>query len=375
MDEIRLVDLQAQYKALKSEIDRAIYSVIDSAAFVGGRYVREFEKLFRDYLGVRNCIGTGNGTDSLEIILDALSMHPRGNFDVMHCDVIVPALTFAATVEAVLRLGYDPIFCDMDIRTRNVSVDSILNSTTKDTGAVIAVHLYGEPCNMDGIFEVCRDNGTVVIEDCAQAHGASIRGRKVGTFGTASAFSFYPGKNLGAYGDAGAIVTDDDELACTCARLGNHGRLGKFDHELVGRNSRLDGIQAAILSAKLGALEKAVERRNRIAEMYIAALQDLPIGLPTIPVNAVHAWHLFVIEVEIDKRDSFIRHMKRESIQTGIHYPLPLNRMPTYRYLGQENDCPNALWIAERAVSIPVHEYLTDGQVEYIIETIRGFYG
>jgi dTDP-4-amino-4,6-dideoxygalactose transaminase len=362
---IRFLDLHKQYLSIKGEMDAAIEGVISKAAFIGGEYVARFEQEFAAYLKVKHCVGVANGTDAIEIALEALNL-PAGS------DVLVPANSFIASSEAVTRSGHHVVFCDCDPATYTISPDSIRRRITKNTRAVIAVHLYGQPCDMDLVMDISREFGLKVIEDCAQAHGAEFKGRRVGGIGHIGTFSFYPGKNLGGYGDAGAIVTNDEALALKCRMIANHGRIAKYDHEFEGRNSRLDGLQAAILSIKLKHLEGWLERRIEIANIYHNSLLDHPgVILPYVASNVRHVYHLFVIRSA--RRDELKDHLKKSGIETGIHYPVALPLLSAYKYLVQNNETSVACSQAENLLSIPIGEHLDNADVEEVINAIHSF--
>ncbi|MDD5170688.1 MAG: DegT/DnrJ/EryC1/StrS family aminotransferase, partial [Syntrophales bacterium] len=288
---VPFVDLVAQYKTIKEEVDQAIQDVIQDAAFIGGKYVKQFEDAFAAYCRTKYCIGVGNGTDALFIALSALGV---GQGD----EVITVANSFIATPEAITLAGARVVFVDCNEGTYNIDVEKITAAITPRTKAIIPVHLYGNPADMEGIRQIADGHGLFIVEDAAQAHGAEIDGRRTGTFGHAACFSFFPGKNLGAYGDGGAIVTNDDSLAVKCRMIANHGRVQKYDHEFEGMNSRLDGMQAAILSVKLGYLEGWTENRRRNAALYRSLLQDADVGLPLDRSHVRHVYHLFVVRVK-----------------------------------------------------------------------------
>ena len=265
---IKFLDLNKQYLSIKKDIDSAIESVISDSSFIGGKYVSQFEENFSSYHNSKYCIGVGNGTDALEIAIEALDL-PKDS------EIIVPGNSFIASAEAVIRSGYNIVFCDVDSDDYTISINDLKRKITHNTSAVIAVHIYGHPCNMDLLLNISRQNNIKIIEDCAQAHGAKYKEKKVGSIGDVGCFSFYPGKNLGAYGDGGAIVTNDESLATKCRMIANHGRIKKYDHEFAGRNSRLDGIQAAILNVKLNHLDAWTENRIEIANFYIERLKEV----------------------------------------------------------------------------------------------------
>ena len=364
-NEIKFLDLKKQYLEIKTEIDKAMFDVIENTAFVGGKFVSEFEKNFSKYLDIKHTIGVGNGTDALEVALWALDL-PKGS------EVIVPANTFIATAEAVSRNGLKIRFVDCN-KFYQINTKSIEENITPQTSAIIAVHLYGHPANMKKILEIAKKHNLKVIEDSAQAHGAMINNQKVGTFGDIATFSFYPGKNLGAYGDGGAVVTNSDELAKKIKKYVNHGRSEKYFHEFEGRNTRLDGIQAAVLNVKLKYLEKWLEKRNKVAKRYLNEIKNPLIKLPQVVENVYHAWHLFVVQVE--NRKQFIDYMKNKNIQTGIHYPMALPKLKAYEYLHQ--DCSNFKACKEDKflVSIPIGEHLEKEEVNYVIEAVNNYKG
>jgi len=371
-NEIKFLDLKKQYLEIKDEIDKAIFEVIENSAFVGGKFVEEFEKNFANYLGIKHAIGVGNGTDALEVALWALDL-PKGS------EVIVPANTFIATSEAVSRNGLKVRFVDCN-KYYQINTKSIEEHINKNTSAIIAVHLYGHPANMKKILEIAKKYNLKVIEDSAQAHGAGIKWKmengkwkmkNVGTFGDVATFSFYPGKNLGAYGDGGAVVTNNDELATKIRKYINHGRSEKYSHEFEGRNTRLDGIQAAILNVKLKYLDKWLKKRNEIAKRYLNEIKNPLIKLPNVIDNIYHAWHLFVIQVK--NRDKFIEYMKNKGIQTGIHYPIALPKLKAYEYLNQNCSNFKACREDKYLVSIPIGEHLKKDEIDYIIETINAY--
>ena len=361
---IKFLDLHKQYIEIKTEIDSAIANVVDSTDFIGGSFAKAFENDFKQYVGANHCIGVGNGTDALEIALEALDL-PIGS------EVIVPANSFIASSEAVSRCGLKVRFCACDPRTYTLDIGALRACVSPASSAIIAVHLYGHPCDMAPIGEVAKEYGLRIIEDCAQAHGAEYRGVKVGTLGDAGCFSFYPGKNLGAYGDAGGIVTSDNALAERMRMIANHGRKEKYDHQLEGRNSRLDGLQAAILSVKLKHLDAWTNRRISVAKMYLARLADLPdVTLPDVAPWARHVFHLFVIRTS--RRDDLQRYLQKEGIQTGVHYPLALPGLAAYRHLGQTTVSDS---INEELLSLPIGDQLTPEDAQAVIATIQEFFG
>ena len=360
---IPLVDLKAQYASIKPEIDRAIQRVLDETDFIGGSAVREFETAFASYCGTRTVVGLANGTDALQLALLACSI---GIGD----EVITAVNTFIATSEAISATGARPVFVDNDPHTYAIDVRKIEEKITPRTKAIIPVHLYGQPADMDAVNEIAARRGLVVVEDAAQAHGARYKVKTVGNLGRLACFSFYPGKNLGAYGDAGAIATNDEELANKIRKLANHGRLKKYEHEMEGYNSRLDTLQAAILLVKLRHLKEWTEKRQRIASRYTQLLSAAKeIVTPTKNPDATHVFHLYVVRVQ--QRERIQQVLKDAGISTGIHYPIPLHQQPAYRHLGlPTGSYPVAERYAGELLSLPMYPELTDEQVGFISATL-----
>lgn len=359
---IPFVDLQAQYVSIKKEVDEAIQNCLDTSTFIGGSVVQQFESDFAAYIGVDHCIGCGNGTDALEISLKALGI---GEGD----EVIVPACSWIATSEAVSSVGARPVFVDILPDYYTIDPDKILKCINARTKAIIPVHLYGLPAEMDEIMAIAAKYGLRVIEDCAQAHGAVYKGKKVGTFGDAAAFSFFPGKNLGAYGDAGAALTSHKALGKRISMIGNHGQLKKHNHELEGRNSRLDSIHAAVLAVKLRYLDKWNNSRIKAASRYQELLQIPDLVRPSKPDYSKHVFHIYAIRT--DKRDELRNALSRNGISTGIHYPEPLPFVKAYAQYGYtEEDFPVANEYKSKILSLPIYPELQNDQVEYICKTI-----
>ena len=362
---IKFLDLKSQYDSLQPEIDNAIKSVINDSAFIGGKYVDDFERQFANYCNSSYCIGVGNGTDALEIAIEALDL-PKGS------EIIVPANSFIASSEAVTRTGHKVVFADIDQNSYIIDPLHVQKLITKKTAAIIAVHLYGHPCHMDELLKIAKINKLKIIEDCAQSHGAEYKGKRVGSIGDIAAFSFYPGKNLGAYGDAGAITTNDKDLAKTSRMIANHGRIDKYDHEFEGRNSRLDGLQAAILSVKLNKIDSWTDTRIRLAELYISNLQHIAeLSLPLRQIWAKQVYHLFVIRVP--ERKPFIKYLNERGIQTGIHYPKSLPNMEAYQYLKMDMNL-KACTIDKDLVSLPIGEHMTLEDVTTVSSCIKDFF-
>lgn len=363
---VKFLDLHSQYLSIREEIDGAISGVIANSSFIGGDTVRVFEEEFANYCNARFCLGVGNGTDALEIAIEALEL-PKGS------EVLVPANSFIASSEAVSRCGHKVVFVDNDPASYIISVDDVLKKITEKTKALIAVHLYGHPCEMNRLADICKDKGIYIIEDCAQAHGAEFEGKRVGGIGDISAFSFYPGKNLGAYGDGGAIVTNNEALALKCRQIANHGRIAKYDHAFEGRNSRLDGLQAAVLSVKLKHLNAWTEKRISIADRYLQGLAGIPqLILPVRQAWAKQVYHLFVIRSE--HRDALKAFLDRAGIETGIHYPKALPKLQAYAYLEQVDSSASYYSQDSTLLSLPIGEHLSFEQIDSVINAVKEFF-
>lgn len=365
---IPFVDLKLQYLNMKSEIDKAISDVIAETAFVGGannKFVSKFENEFASFLNIDHVISCANGTDSLEILLEAYGIKAGD-------EVIVPALTWISTSEAVGRIGARPIFVDVCEDTLLMDIALIESKITKATKAIIPVHLYGNAVNMEEVMRIANKHDLIVIEDCAQSHGATYNGKLTGTFGHASSFSFYPGKNLGAYGDAGAIATHDNDIAITCRMIANHGQKKKHDHQMEGRNSRMDGLHAAILSVKLKHLNKWNELRNKASDAYKSLIDINKCDLPITNAKAYHVFHLFVIRSE--SRDALKEHLDKSGIETAIHYPTALPFLKAYSHFGyKESDFPVSFKQTQKILSIPMFPELTQEQIEYVSDHLNKF--
>jgi dTDP-4-amino-4,6-dideoxygalactose transaminase len=362
---VPFADLTAQYQAHKQEFDAALAAVIARNAFIGGEFVREFEKAYADKYGVGHCISCANGTDAIYIVLRMLGI---GAGD----EVITTAASWISTSETISQAGATPVFVDVDDYFL-LDVDQVEQRITPRTRAVIAVHLYGQAAPMDRLEKLCRARGLKLIEDCAQSHFAEWQGRRVGTIGDAATFSFYPGKNLGAWGDAGAIVTNDADLARKCRLYANHGALVKHQHEIEGINSRLDGLQAALLTAKLKHIDAWTAGRRRAAEAYGRALAGIPgIEIPRVRAGATHVWHLYVIRAQ--RRDELKAFLAKRDIETAVHYPTALPLLPAYGYLGyQASQVPRAAANQGTILSLPMFPEMTDEMIEYVARSIREF--
>ncbi|CAN5425034.1 DegT/DnrJ/EryC1/StrS family aminotransferase [soil metagenome] len=360
---VPFVDLKAQYLSIKPELDAAIAGVVSETAFVSGRYAAAFEASFAEYISAEHCVAVANGTDALEIALSAIGV---GQGD----EVIVPANTFFATAEAVANVGAKVVFVDCEPNFYNIDVEKIEEKITPRTRAIIPVHLYGLPAEMDLVMAIAKKHGLKVLEDCAQSHGANFKGQRTGTFGDIASYSFYPGKNLGAYGDAGAIVTNDADAAARARLIANHGQIAKYRHTLVGRNSRMDGIQAAVLSVKLEHLDSWLEARCRNAALYNELLAGAGIPLPTAPEYSRHTYHLYVIRMK--DRDAVAAKLNEAGIDTGLHYPTALPFLEVYANDGYKpSDFPVAHSQMSELLSLPMYAELTSEQIEYVCTTLQ----
>jgi dTDP-4-amino-4,6-dideoxygalactose transaminase len=364
---IPLVDLKAQYASIKADIDAAMARVIGNTSFIMGKEVKDFEAAFADTMQVKHAIGISSGTDAIFLALAVLGVGPGD-------EVITSPHTFIASAEPIVHLGATPIFVDIDPTTYNLNPALLEAAITPKTKAILPVHLYGQPSDMEPILDIANKHGIPVIEDAAQAHGAEYRGKRIGNWGVMACFSFYPGKNLGAYGDAGAIITNDDALAKKLSMLRNHGRTGKYEHEFIGYGDRLDALQAAILGAKLPHLEGWNEARRQHADYYNQALAGLNgVTLPGELKNVRHVYHLYVIRMA-GSRDNLIEHLKQAGIEAGIHYPIPLHLQPAMAFLGHKaGDFPETEKAASSIVSLPMYPELEIGQLNTIVEEISEF--
>lgn len=360
MTNVPFLDLPAMTAEIRPAVDRAFAGILDSGAFIGGQAVADFEAAFATYCQRQHAIGVGNGTDALQLVLMALGIG-RGD------EVIVPANTFVATAEAVALVGATPVFVDVDPDTLLVTPDLVVESLTHRTAAVLAVSLYGQTPDLVGLERLCRARGIALVEDAAQSQGATWGGRRSGSFGTAACFSFYPGKNLGAAGDAGAVVTDDAELADRIRSLANHGRTTHHQHEIVGLNSRLDALQAVFLSAKLERLDDWNAARRRHAARYRAGLASTAaVPVATAP-QATPVVHLQVVQV--DGRDELREDLAQLGIQTGIHYPVPCHLTPAFAAWATR-PLPVAERAAQRILSLPMFPHLATEQVDRVVEAV-----
>ena len=350
---------------LDKDLRDAFERVYTRSWYIEGVEDENFEKAFAQYCDRKYCVGVGNGLDALMLALKALGVR-EGD------EVIVPSNTYIATALAVTYVGAKPVFVQPDIKTFNIDSDRIEAAITGKTKAIMPVHLYGQACDMDPIMEIAQKYSLYVVEDCAQAHGATYKGKKVGSFGDAAGFSFYPGKNLGALGDAGAVVTNNKEIADKVRALGNYGSDYKYHHIYLGNNSRLDEMQAAFLSAKLPHLDKINAERRRIANRYLNDIKNTQIVLPYIPEYASPVWHIFGIRCK--RRTELETFLNERGIGTNKHYPIPMHLQECYKDLGFKNgDFPIAEEISATELSIPMYYGMTDQEIQYVIDSINEF--
>ncbi len=382
MKQIPLVDLRAQYEEVKDEMHCLWEEILDSMYLYLGKNVQEFEKEFASYNNVRHCIGVGSGTEALLFTLKAVGV---GEND----EVIVPSHTFFATIEAVIHAGAYPIMLDIDSESYTLSVENTRKyieknckkekeglkdkKTGKSLKAILPVHIYGHPADMDGFRKIAENYGLFLIEDAAQAHGAKYKSKRVGTLGDLAAFSFYFSKNLGAFGEGGGVTTDGDEYDRIVRRLREHGQNGKYSHELVGFNSRLDELQAAVLRCKLKLLDDWNRKRRRIAHFYNESLKNLPVVTPEEAKDVFHVYHLYVIRSK--QRDKLLDHLKRNGIGCGMHYPVPIHLQKAMKGNGYEKgDLPVTEKMAGEILSLPMYPHLTEEDAGIVVETIKSFY-
>jgi dTDP-4-amino-4,6-dideoxygalactose transaminase len=361
--QIPLVDLKAQYLAIRPEIDAAIQRVLDNCSFVLGREVASFERAFADYVGAKGAVGVASGTAALHLGLLACGV---GLGD----EVITTAHTFIATAEAISHTGARPVFVDVDPQTYNIDPEKVEEAITPRTKAVLPVHLYGHPADMESLLSIARRHNLWLIEDAAQAHGAEYKGRRCGSMGHLACFSFYPGKNLGAYGDAGAVTGNDEALVARVRKLRDHGRTKKYEHEEIGYGERLDTLQAVILMAKLLYLEAWTEARRAHARLYNELLADYKVITPYESPEVRHVYHLYVTRTE--HRDEILHHLNSRGIGVGMHYPIPVHRQPAYASKGYGAvSLPNTERISGEIISLPMYPELTEEQIAYVVETLK----
>ena len=365
---IPFADIKKQYHSIKNEIDNSIDEVLNDTAFIRGKYVERFEKTFAEMYGVNNCIGVGNGTDAIYLALKALNI---GQGD----EVITVCNSWISTSEVITQTGAKVKFIDIENENYNIDVNQIEDAINNNTKAIIPVHLYGQPVkNFDKLISIAKKHSLFVIEDCAQAIFAKYKNQYVGTFGDIATISFYPGKNLGAFGDAGAVITNNNDLAKKIKMLANHGQIVKHSHVYEGINSRMDGIQGNVLYTKLKHIFSWTSRRQEIAQIYNSLLSDIePIKTPSIDQNSSHVFHLYVILAS--NRDKLKDYLMGNNIGTALHYPTILPLLECYNYLGHtESDFPIGFENSKKILSLPMFPELSNDEVEYVCDLIRDFY-
>lgn len=356
-------DLKSQYDSIKNEIDEALQAVKDNTDFILGEAVERFEENFASYCGSDHCVGVSSGTSALRLVYEAYGLE-EGD------EVITTPFTFIATVEPLVHMGVEPVFSDIDLETYNLNPADLEEKITPNTKAIVAVHLYGQPSGIDELRSIADRHDLPLIEDAAQAHGARWKGNRAGSLGDVATFSFYPGKNLGAFGDAGGITTDDEGLAERIRGLRDHGRSDKYAHAVPGFNHRMDGFQGAVLDVKLKHLDDWNEIRRSNARYYNEALEDLPVTTPTVVEGAEHVFHQYAVRV--DHRDNVQDFLLERDIGAGVHYPKPLHRQPSLEFLSyEEGDFPEAERASRKVLSLPVHSLLEASDRVTVVETLR----
>jgi len=373
---VPFLDLKAQYKTIKDEVNPAIQNILDNTAFILGKSVLQFEKEFGEAHNVKYCIGTSSGTDANHLVLWALGIGPGD-------EVIIPANTFIATAWGATLCGAKPVFVDCHPESYNIDPAKVEAAITMKTKAIVAVHLYGQAADMDALNVIAKKHDVILVEDAAQAHLAEYNGKRIGGLSKASSFSFYPGKNLGAYGEAGAVVTNDEELAKKIAQLREHGQSEKYYHESFGHNYRMEGIQGAVLNVKLKHLESWTNGRRKVAAKYKELLGNLAeLSLPKELPNHKHVYHLYVVrvngkslEVREETRNRLQSFLSENEVASGLHYPVPLHLQKCFSYLGYNNgDFPVTEDLAQTGLSLPMFPELTDEQIEYVASKINEFF-
>lgn len=373
---IPFLDLKAQYKTIKDEVLPEINDVLDNTAYVLGKKVQAFEQAFAQAHNAKYCYGVSSGTDGNHMVLWALGIVPGD-------EVIIPANTFIATAWGATLCGATPVFVDCHPESYNIDPSKVEAAITPKTKAIVAVHLYGQPADMDPLIEIAKKHNIFLVEDCAQSHIAEYKGKRVGSLGYASSFSFYPGKNLGAYGEGGAVMTDNEDLAKKFKMIRDHGAEQKYYHQMFGHNYRMEGIQGAVLGVKLRHLGDWTNGRRRVAKKYYEFLKDVEgLTLPKEMDYAKHVYHLFVVQVNSSDsnqrsvvRDELQKFLSENGIATGLHYPIPLHLQPCFSHLGyKKGDFPVTEELAEQGLSLPMYPEMTDEQIGYICDKIKEFF-
>jgi dTDP-4-amino-4,6-dideoxygalactose transaminase len=362
---IKFLNLPRSYAAIQEEVNARIATVLSNANYIHGKEVTEFEQNFASYIGMRHCIGVANGTDALELAVQSLQL-PKDS------EIIVQGNTYIASCLGVVNNGHKLVICDCDPNTHMIDTEELKRKITPQTRVLILVHLFGSMPNMDTILEICQTNGIVLIEDCAQAHGATWKGVRAGSFGALSCFSFYPGKNLGAYGDGGAICVNDDVLEQRIRKLANLGCIVKYNHECIGRNSRLDTVQAAVLDTKLKYLDANNEKRRAVAAAYSAHLSR-HVQVPVVHPDCVPVYHLYVIKVPFGQRDKLKGFLLENGVETGIHYPISITETKAFESLelGHPYYC---IKNAKSIISLPIYPEMTEEEVDYVISKVNEYF-
>ncbi len=361
---VPLMNIIVQYEQLKTDIDRKMIQIAQTGSFVLGRETKDLEEEICRFCGVRYAVGVASGTDALILALTALGVK-EGD------EVITTPFTFFATAESVSRTGARPVFVDIDPATYNIDPAEIEKAVTPRTKAVIPVHLYGNPCDMGAIMKIAARHGLKVIEDAAQAIGAEYSGKKIGSFGDAGCLSFFPSKNLGAFGDGGMVLTNDDDIANALRLLRVHGTTSKYRHSLIGFNSRLDNLQAAILSVKLTKLQEWTEKRRQIAREYDSALEDV-VTIPREQDNGRHVYHLYVIRVDEDGRDAISESLNKNGVESRVYYPVPLHLQECYKGLGyKEGDLPESEAASRSTIALPLFPEMSKKEIDYVVGTVK----
>ena len=367
MFRVPFLDLKAQYRVIKEEIESSLQEVMANTVFASGPFVKKFEDEFAEFCGAKYCVAVNSGTSALHVALLAHGIQPGD-------EVITVPNSFIATSWAITYCRAIPVFVDVDPKTYLMNPDLIEQAITPKTKAILPVHLYGQPADMDPINEIAQKHDLIVIEDAAQAHAATYNGKRVGGLGNTTCFSFYPGKNLGAYGEGGAVVTDDENIANHIRMLRDHGQPKKYYHDFVGFNYRMDGFQGAVLSVKLKYLQEWTDKRNDIARNYSDGLRDIDgVQVPHVRDNAVSAFHLYVLHTE--KRDELMKYLNEQGVAAGLHYPIPIHLQKAYTDL---NHCKGDFSIAEKnaeqCLSLPIYAEINEKQVDYVINMVNGKY-
>jgi dTDP-4-amino-4,6-dideoxygalactose transaminase len=365
-DHIPYFDLPAQIRAIRKELDQALARTLDNCSFCLGPDVAQFEKEFAEYCGARYCVGFNSGTSALHVAMLSLGVGPGD-------EVLTTPFTFVATSWAISYVGAKPVFVDIDDTTFNINPAWLDKAVSPRTKAVLPVHLYGQPFDVDAVLNVCRKHKLPMVEDACQSHGAKYRGKTIGTFGEISCYSFYPGKNLGACGEGGALVTNNPDLAARAKSLREHGSTKRYFHDEIGFNYRMEGFQGAVLGVKLKHLPNWTAERRRVARRYSECLKDTPLQLPREADFAESVWHLYV--VRHPRRDELKKFLEEQGVGCAIHYPIPLHLQKAYAHLGHRaGDFPVAEKAARECLSLPIYPELTDAQIGRVVETIKGFF-